>query len=82
VEGKEYISVIHKIKSGVYIRVSKNAKINNYILKEKKIYKLTYDILDRESNDSIEYFMQKELVSFIPSYEDELKEMFIKLIYD
>ena len=44
------------------------------------MYKLTYSVLERDSNDNPEYFMQKDLISYIPNLEKELKNRLEKII--
>ena len=74
------VVVIKRAKSAVYIKSVGICSINGHILEQGKIYKLSFETLDRESNDNPEYFLQKELLNFIPDFEPELKSKLKKII--
>lgn len=74
------IKVIKKIKDGFYIKAEEFSSFNMINLFPGRIYKITTDTLDREGNDGEEYFFQKDLLSFLPSKEKELKECLKKYI--
>lgn len=66
------IHIIKRNLSNAYIKTSGDAQINNYNLIGNKIYKISFQLLDRSSNDGEEYFMQKSIVNALPDYADEL----------
>ena len=66
--------------SSMYIKTEENASINGYSLVENCIYKIDFQLLDRSGNDGEEYFMQKNLLEFIPDFEEELKNTLSQII--
>lgn len=74
------VVVIKRAKLAVYIKSVGICSINGHVLEQGKIYKLSFETLDRESNDNPEYFLQKELLNFIPDFEPELKSKLKKII--
>lgn len=76
------ITVIKKSEKILYIEVKKLAAINEYKLEKNFVYKIEFDRLDRSSNKGEEYFMQKDLVKYLPNFKDELEEQLTKIISD
>lgn len=74
------IKIIKKISSGYYVKADDFASINMFQMTPNGIYKITTATLGRESNHGDEYFLQKELLKFIPSKEKELKDNLKKFI--
>lgn len=74
------IAVLKKSKSNFYIKASTITSINGKVINKDKIYKISCSILDREGNEGEEYFFQKELLDFIPSKENELKNQIKRFI--
>lgn len=75
------ILVIRRTKSSMYIKVLLDCKFNNTLLVANKLYKIEYgEGFDRTATKNKEYFFQKELVNFIPSYEEELLNKFDEII--
>lgn len=65
-------------KKNFYIKARKDCEWQNEKLLKNHIYKVTFDILDRSSNDGEEYFMSKNdinrLHDSMTSLSDELKK--------
>lgn len=80
IENIQAIKVLKKSMSSMYIKTEENASINGYPLVENCIYKIDFQLLDRSSNDGEEYFMQKNLLEFIPDFEEELKNTLSQII--
>ena len=80
IENIQAIKVLKKSMSSMYIKTEENASINGYPLVENCIYKIDFQLLDRSSNDGEEYFMQKNLLQFIPDFEEELKNTLSQII--
>lgn len=74
------IYIIKRAKTAVYVKSTGLSSINGHILEEGKVYKLIFNTLDRESNDNQEYFLQKELLNYIPDLGPELKRRLKKII--
>lgn len=53
------IDILKKNKKNMYIKARKNCVFQNTELEANKIYNITFDTLDRSSNDGEEYFMSK-----------------------
>lgn len=73
VDDIDSVSVIKKSNSSMYIKTNKTVRLNEHQLQENSIYKIDFAMLDRSSNNGVEYFMQKSLVSHINDYQDQLK---------
>ena len=80
IENIQAIKVLKKSMSSMYIKTEENASINGFPLDENSIYKIDFQLLDRSSNDGEEYFMQKNLLQFIPDFEEELKNTLSQII--
>lgn len=76
------IIVLKKNKNCIYVKAIADVQLNEIQLNKDKKYKLSYSLLERDSNDKPEFFMQKELIKYIPSYEKELKQILEKIIKD
>ena len=74
------IVILKKNKDCIYIRATADVLLNEVLLEKDKMYKLTYSVLERDSNDNPEYFMQKDLINYIPNLEKELKNRLEKII--
>lgn len=68
-----HLKIIKKISNGYYLMADEVASFNMISILPGRIYKVTTNTLDREGNDGDEYFFQKELLSFIPNKENDLK---------
>ena len=73
VDDIDAIEVIRMAKYSLTIRASKDAVINGVEIKKDNYYLLSYSCLPRE-NSGEEYFMQKDLICFVDSYEKELTD--------
>lgn len=73
-ENIDQVQVIKKSKSSLHIHTLAPAKLNDRILEQNKTYIVKFDILDRSSNKSTEYFMHKTIVDKIPSREEAMLE--------
>ena len=60
--------------SSIYIKVSDDVILNDINLSKNTTYKIQFTILDRSSNNGVEYFMQKSLVSYIKDYRENLEK--------
>lgn len=76
------IIVLKKNKNCIYVKAIADVQLNEIQLNKDKKYKLSYSLLERDSNEKPEFFMQKELIKYIPSYEKELKQILEKIIKD
>lgn len=56
----------------MYVTAKSKASINGFTLLPSKIYKIEMQVLDRSGNNGEEYFLQKNLVSFLTDKEKEL----------
>lgn len=66
------VTVLKEAEKVMYVEVSSEASINGYALQPEKIYKIEMDVLNRNSKKGEEYFLQKNLVSFLIDKEKEL----------
>ena len=80
VSNLDKIKVVKKTQSAFYVYAEEMGSLNLVSLEKGKLYKVSCDTLDRESNDGDEYFYQKELLNYIPSREKELKQKLSKFI--
>lgn len=74
------ISVIKKSNNTLYIRTADKAMFNEYKLCANSIYKINFTILDRSSNNGMEYFMQKSLIEYIDDYKQQLESQIETII--
>jgi hypothetical protein len=72
VDNIQEIGVIKNSKSSVTISTKNEAIINDVLLEPNKTYIIKFQLLDRSSNRSKEYFMNKSIVDRIPSREIEM----------
>ena len=68
------ITILKKSMSSIYIKVSDDVILNDINLSKNTTYKIQFTILDRSSNNGVEYFMQKSLVSYIKDYRENLEK--------
>lgn len=62
------IDSVHIIK-----KTNKSVRLNEHQLQADSIYKVNFAMLDRSSNNGVEYFMQKSLITHIDDYQKQLK---------
>jgi hypothetical protein len=70
VENKNKIQVLKNSKSSITIYTTDKAKINDMELEKNKTYIIKFQLLDRSSAKSAEYFMHKSIIDKIPNKED------------
>ncbi|MCI6329546.1 MAG: hypothetical protein MR775_01800 [Erysipelotrichaceae bacterium] len=68
----ESVSIIKRNKMDFYITSPIDCIINNFKLIANRKYKVSLMELNREGSKNGEYFMQKELINFIPDMKKEL----------
>lgn len=73
------ISLVKLNKRVMKVFAKKDVQFNSFTLKEGNYYSISYNCLERGNNGD-EYFLQKDLVGFIKSNEEELKETIKKII--
>lgn len=76
----EGINIIKRGKSYIYIKAVETSSLNGYKLDKDNVYKVSFSTLDRSGNEGVEFFMQKELISFVPDYSEELKKELSNLV--
>lgn len=74
------ITVIKKSNSSMYLKTTDNTTFNEHKLMKDSIYKVDFAMLDRSSNNGVEYFMQKSLITYITDYQSELSTELEKII--
>ena len=74
VDDIDSVCIIKKSNSSMYIKTNKTVRLNEYHLQADSIYKVNFAMLDRSSNNRVEYFMQKSLISHINDYQKQLKK--------
>ena len=74
------IKLLKKSNSSMYLKADSDASINGYTLSANKVYKIDFQTLDRSGNDGEEYFMQKNLIKYVPDCEKELKDTLKEII--
>ena len=74
--------VLKKNKSNLIVMATEDLIFNDTKLFAGIPYQINYMVLARESNPGEEYFMQKSIMDFIPSFEDEMKLKLKNLIDD
>ena len=79
VEKIQSIKVIKLNKLAMMIKAMDDNNINGVQLEKGKCYLLTYSCLPREGSGE-EYFMQKDIVSLVDSFENELTEKLKQII--
>lgn len=73
VDDIDSVRIIKKSNSSMYIKTNKSVKLNEHQLQADSIYKVDFAMLDRSSNNGVEYFMQKSLITHIDDYQEQLK---------
>lgn len=68
------IEVVKINKNSIYIKALKNCIFNDIELKKNYIYHVYFTLLDREGASNQEYFLQKELVKYLPDSEEKLSK--------
>lgn len=76
----EDVIILRRTKSAMYIKSKKDNIFNDVEILKDKVYKITFKILPREDNAGEEYFIQKNLIKYIPNKEEELKEKLSNVI--
>lgn len=74
------IIIIKRNENNLYIKLKEIVSFNKKILEKDKMYKIELNTLLREENKGEEYFFQKDLLNYIPSKEELLKESIRKII--
>lgn len=74
------IKILKRNKKFMYVSSNEFATINGQVLEANRIYKLSYEILQRTDSNNCEYFIQKDCLAFVPSKEEELKDHLRKII--
>ena len=74
------IKIIKRNKDNIYIMSTSDNYFNEIFMLKNNLYKVSYSVLERENNDGEEYFMQKELLKYIPDLAEKLKEELSLLI--
>jgi hypothetical protein len=64
------IQFVKNSKSSITIYTTEQAKINDTTLEANKTYIIKFQLLDRSSSRSSEYFMHKSIIDKIPSKEN------------
>ncbi|RYC74380.1 hypothetical protein [Candidatus Nanosyncoccus alces] len=77
-DNPDKISVVKKSRNSMYLFSEEDNMLNNTKLEKGKYYKVDFAILERGGGS--EYFLQKELVKFIPDAECELMNELNKII--
>ena len=81
-----YVSDINSIKvrkitkKGFYFQSERDIFLNEVEISKDVMYKVTYEKLDRSSNNGDEYFMQKSLLKYLDSSEEDLKVKISKIV--
>ena len=73
--------IIKMNKSSIYIKVTGEATINNFKLKDD-IYKINFAILERSASSPKEYFLQKNIYDVLNNNETNLISELNKVIKD
>ena len=73
------IQLVKCNKMNLIIKTTNDCIFNGYKLTKNKYYKIIYSCLDRGNNGE-EYFIQKDNLKYIDSFEDELKGKIKKII--
>lgn len=73
------IELVRLNKSAMRVFAKEDVQFNSYSLKKGNYYLISYSCLERGNNGD-EYFLQKDLVRFIKSNEEELKNKIKKII--
>lgn len=72
--------VVKRNKYDVILKALDDSNFNKFKLKKDKYYRVSYCLLDRSGSTGDEYFLQKDLVPYLPSREVELKDKIKKMI--
>ena len=70
IENTNKIQVLKNSKSSITIHTTGEAKINDVVLEKNKTYIVKFQLLDRSSSKSSEYFMHKTIIDKIPNKEE------------
>ena len=76
----EYLKIIKKNKNNIYIEVLEEGATFNNVSLSVGYYKITFDCINRSSNNGTEYFLQKDLINYIPDKEETLKNILKNII--
>lgn len=76
----EKLKIVKKNKNNIYIEVLEEGATLNKIQLNIGYYKITFDSINRSSNNGTEYFLQKDLIDYIPDKEDTLKNILKNII--
>lgn len=68
------VSPLKLFQTSMYIKTNKSVRLNEHQLQANSIYKVDFAMLDRSSNNGVEYFMQKSLITHIDDYQEQLKK--------
>ena len=66
------IEILKINKKNIYVRAKKDCEWQNEKLVKNRIYNITFDILDRSSNDGEEYFLSKNDINRLDDCFDKL----------
>jgi len=72
IENIDKIKILKNSKSSITIYLTDKAKINDTVLEINKTYIISFQLLDRSSAKSGEYFMHKSIIDKIPSKENAM----------
>ena len=67
-------------KNAIYITALNNCVFNDTELKKDCIYCVKFELLNREKTKNQEYFLQKELIKYLPNSEEKLLEELSNII--
>ena len=81
VDNLNSIKIIKINKSSIYIKVTGEATINNFKLKDD-VYKIDFAILERSASSPKEYFLQKNICDVLNNNETNLISELNKVIKD
>lgn len=81
VDNLNSIKIIKMNKSSIYIKVTGEATINNFKLKDD-VYKIDFAILERSASSPKEYFLQKNIYDVLNNNETNLISELNKVIKD
>lgn len=76
------IDILKINKNNFYIKANQDCYWQNEKLLKEHIYKITFDTLDRSSNDGVEYFLSKNDINRLSDSMDKLSSELKKAIMD
>lgn len=76
----EHIEIIKINKKAIYIKALRNCIFNDTKLEKDCLYYICFEPLSRENSQNQEYFLQKDLVKYLPNNEKDLLKNFSKII--